>query len=285
MFPLATPERVGKRGQVVSYGTHNSAISAGLGRNIRAIGTRLCYTGTTEPYLEVRMSFWDQLLKELRSLGEFLVEWAVLIAVALVVLIVGRWILRLVRRIVERVVGAGSLSGVWDRSGVTRALQSSEQTPASISGTVVYAYLMIGLWLIVTRILQLTTIEDLLERLLAWVPLLLAAAVIVIIAAAVANWTADLVRPFAADKGVPWLTWLIQIAVIVFGLLFAFDLLEVNFAEDVVKIIIASGTVALAIAFGVGGIDAAKQWWAKYGTPGVAGREADRSRHESPDNR
>jgi hypothetical protein len=227
------------------------------------------------------MSFWDRLVEELRSLGELLAEWVVLIVVALVVLVVGRWIMRLVRKIVERVVGAQSLDGVWERSGVTRALQSSDQTAASISGTIVYAYLMIGLWLVVSRILQLDTIEDLLERLLAWIPLLLAAAVIVIIAAAVASWTADLVRPFAADKGVPWLTWLIQIAVIVFGLLFAFDLLEVNFAEDLVKIVVASGTVALAIAFGVGGIDAAKQWWAKYGTPGVAAREADRSRHDS----
>jgi hypothetical protein len=72
--------------------------------------------------------------------------------------------------------------------------------------------------------------------------------------------------------------------VIVFGLLFALDLLEVDFAEDVVKIVIASGTIALAIAFGVGGIDAAKQWWAKYGTPGVSAREADRSRQDSHDN-
>jgi hypothetical protein len=227
------------------------------------------------------MSFWDNLLEELRSLGELVAEWVVLIAIALFVLVVGRIILRWVRRIVERVVGAQSLTGVWDRSGVTKALQSSDQTAASITGTIVYAYLMIGLWLVVTRILRLETIEDLLDRLLAWIPLLLAAAVIVIIAAAVANWTADLVRPFAVDKGVPWLTWLIQIAVIVFGLLFAFDLLEVSFAEDVVKIIVASATIALAIAFGVGGIDAAKQWWAKYGTPGVAAREAERSSHDN----
>ncbi len=230
------------------------------------------------------MSFWDQLFEELRSLGELIAEWVVLIAIALLVLIVGRWIMRWVRKIVVRVLGAESLNGVWDRSGVTRALQSSDQTAASITGTLVYAYLMVGLWLVAARILRLVTIEDLLERLLAWLPLLLAAAVIVIIAAAVANWTADLVRPFAVDKGVPWLTWLIQVSVIVFGLLFALDLLEVNFAEDVVKIVIASSTIALAIAFGVGGIDAAKQWWAKYGTPGVTAREADRSHQDSHDN-
>ena len=227
------------------------------------------------------MSFWDQLWEELRSLGELIAEWVVLIAIALLVLVVGRWLMRWVRKIVVRVLGADWLKGVWDRSGVTKALESSDQTAASITGTLVYAYLMIGVWLVAARILRLVSIEDLLERLLAWLPLLLAAAVIVIIAAAVANWTADLVRPFAVDKGVPWLTWLIQVSVIVFGLLFALDLLEVNFAEDVVKIVIASSTIALAIAFGVGGIDAAKQWWAKYGTPGVTAREADRSSHDN----
>ena len=218
------------------------------------------------------MSFWDRLLEELRTLGETIVEWAILIAIALLVLVVGRWLLRWVRRIIERVLGGSWLDGVWQRSGINKALEPSGQSAASIAATIVYGYLFVGLWLIVARILKLTTIEDLLERLLAWIPLLLLAAVIVIIAATVASWTADLVRPFAADKHVPWLTWLIQIAIIVFGVLFAFDILDITFAEDVVKIIVAAGGIALAIAFGVGGIDAAKQWWAKYGTPGVSNR-------------
>jgi hypothetical protein len=222
------------------------------------------------------MSFWDRLVEEARSLGESLVEWAILIAIALLVLVIGRWILRWVRRILVKLLGASTFDGVWSRSGITKALESSGQTPASIAGTIVYPYLMVGLWLVVARILHLVAIEVLLARLLAWLPLLLLAAVIVIIAAAVASWTADLVRPFAVDKGVPWLTWLIQVSVIVFGLLFAMDLLDVNFAEDVVKIVVFAASIGLAIAFGVGGIDSAKKWWALYGTPGIAKREASR---------
>lgn len=215
----------------------------------------------------VSMSFWDRLLEELRTLGETLAEWIVLIAIALVVLIVGRWVLRWVRTIIQKFLGANWMKGVWDRSGITRALEPSGQTAASITATIVYAYLMVALWLVVVRILQLDTIEDLLVRLLAWLPLLLLAAVVVIIAAAVASWTADLVRPFAQAKGVPWLTWLIHIGIVLFGLLFAFDILDITFAEDIVKIVFAAMGIALAVAFGVGGIDAAKQWWAKYGTP------------------
>ena len=98
------------------------------------------------------MSFWDRLLEELRALGEFIVEWAILIGIALIVLIIGRWILRWIRKITERLLGASSLDGVWDRSGVTKALEGTGQTAASISATVIYAYLLIGLWLIVARI-------------------------------------------------------------------------------------------------------------------------------------
>ena len=226
------------------------------------------------------MSFWDRLVEELRSLGESIVEWLILIAIALVILIIGRWILKWVRRIVERALGAAALDGVWKRSGVTSALDGSGQTPASIVATIVYAYGLIVLALIVVRVLQLDTIEVLLLRLLAWVPMLILAAIIVIIAAAVADWTADLVRPFAAERGVPWLVWLIKAGIILFGLLFAFELLNVNFAEDVVKIVVAALGIALAIAFGVGGIDAAKQWWAKYGTPGVSDRIAAESHRD-----
>jgi hypothetical protein len=228
------------------------------------------------------VTFWDRLVEETRSLGELIVEWAILIAVALLVLVIGRWLIGWARKIVVRVLGADWLDGVWSRSGVNRALEPSGQSAASIAGTVVYAYLMIVLWLVIARILHLFAIEVLLNRLLAWVPLLLLAAVIIIVAAAVASWTADLVRPFAADKGVPWLTWLIQISVIVFGVLFAFDILRVSFAEDVVKIVVAAFGIAIAIAFGVGGIDSAKLWWAKYGTPGVAQREAARSQPPAP---
>lgn len=225
------------------------------------------------------MTFWDRFLEELRTLGELIVEWAVLIAVALLVLVIGRWLLKLLRNVIERLLGTSWLDQVWERSGIRAALEPSGQTAASITATVVYAYLMIGLLLIVSRILQLVTIEDLLERLLLWVPQLILAAVIVIVAAAAASWTADLVEPFAQHKGVGWLSTAVRVVIIVFGVLFALDIVEITFAEDVTLILLAAAAVALAIAFGVGGIDAGKQWWAKYGTPSAVASELDTGDH------
>ena len=219
------------------------------------------------------MSFWDSLVDRLQEFGETVIEWAILLGITLVVLVIGRWIIGLVRKAIDVILGATALDGIWKRSGVAKALEEGDQTPASIVATVVYAYLMVGLFMIAARILELATIEALLIRLLAWIPLLLLAATIVIIAAAAGSWAAGLVKPFADEQNVPWLTYVVHVGVILFGLLFAMDLLRVTFAEDVVKIVIASTTIALAIAFGVGGIDAAKKWWAKYGSPSDSGSD------------
>jgi hypothetical protein len=190
----------------------------------------------------------------------------------LLVLVVGRWIIGLIRTWTEKLLGARVLQPVWDRSGVSNALQGSDQTPAKILATILYAYLYVVLWLIIMRILQITTIELLLERLLAWIPLLLLAALIVIVAAAVGNWTGNLVRPFAEQQGVGWLSSVVHVGIIIFGVLFALELLNIEFAEDIIMIVIAAAAVAGAIAFGVGGIDAGKRWWAKYGMPREGGR-------------
>jgi hypothetical protein len=213
------------------------------------------------------MSFWDQLVAEFESLGQVIAEWLPRIVVALLILIIGRWILKWIRTIIEKFLNWDFMQGVFDRAGVTKALASSDQTASGITATIVYAYLVVVLWLIVFRVLQIGTLEDLLERFLAWIPTVLLAVVIVVIAAAVASWTAGLVKPFADSKGVGWLTWLVHVGVIVFGVLFALDILEVTFAEDITKILTASAGIAIAIAFGVGGIDTAKKWWAKYLAP------------------
>jgi hypothetical protein len=213
------------------------------------------------------MSFWDQLVAEFETLGQLTAEWLPRIVIALLILVIGRWILKWVRTLIEKVLNWGFMKSIFDKAGITRALDGTDQTAAGITATIAYAYLVVVLWLMVFRVLQIDTLEALLIRFLAWIPVVLLAAIVVVIAAAVASWTAGLVRPFATSKDVPWLTWVVQILIILFGVLFAMDLLQVTFAADITKILTAAVGVAFAIAFGVGGIDTAKKWWAKYLAP------------------
>jgi hypothetical protein len=211
--------------------------------------------------------FFDNLWARAQEFGAAAGEWLILLVIALIVLLIGRWIARAISKWLGRLLDVQPLQPIWDKSGVSTALRGGEQTPGSIAATVTYAYLMVVLLLVVTRILRMATIEDLLERLLSWIPALLLAAVVVIIASAAGNWAAGLVRPFANDRGVPWLTYVVHVSVVIFGVLFAMELMNISFAEDVVKILLGATAVALAISFGVGGIDTAKKWWEKYASP------------------
>ncbi|RLE16739.1 MAG: hypothetical protein DRJ28_01025, partial [Actinobacteria bacterium] len=143
------------------------------------------------------MSFWDQMVAEFESLGQLVAEWLPRVIVALIVLMIGRLILSWIRKLIEKLLTLGFVQGIFDRAGITGALAASDQTAAGVTASVVYAYLVVVLWLIVFRILQINTLEVLLERFLTWIPTVLLAVLVVVIAAAIGSWVAGLVRPFA----------------------------------------------------------------------------------------
>lgn len=209
------------------------------------------------------MSFVDTLKEAFNNIGGSVGDWAVKIVVALVVLIIGRWIINMVKKWVVRLLETDAVNTVFDKSGVTSALAPSGRSAAKLIGTILGAVFMILLWLIVANILEVQPIVDLLERLIAVIPLIIVAVVLVIVAAAIGTFVSDLVRPYAEQRQLSWLPSAVRIMILLFGVLAALDLLEITFAEDLVKIITAGAGIAFAVAFGVGGIDTAKQWWAK----------------------
>ena len=210
---------------------------------------------------------WDNMIQGFKdafaSVGSTLGEWIPRLIVALLVLLIGRWIINTLRRWTEKLLDTQPVQTVFDKAGITNALAQSDKKASALVATIVYGFLALLLWLIVFRVLQIEPIEDLLERLIAVIPLILVAGILVVVAAAVANFVADLVAPFAERHSVRWLTPLTRIAIILAGVLAALDLLEIGFAEDIVKLLVAAGGIAFAIAFGVGGIDTAKLWWRK----------------------
>ena len=214
---------------------------------------------------------WDRFVDGIRdafeSVGSGLGEWLPKIVVAIVVLIVGRWIVRTLRNWVGKLLESQPAQTVFDRAGLTGALEPSGKKPAALVVTLTYAFLMLLLWLIVFRILEVDPIVDLLQRLIAVLPLIFVAVALVLVAAAVANFVADLVHPYAEQRQIMWLPGSVKIVIILSGVLAALDLLEITFAEDVVKILTAAVGIAFAVAFGVGGIDTAKRWWGRYLAP------------------
>lgn len=214
---------------------------------------------------------WDRFVDGIRdafeSVGSGLGEWLPKIVVAVLVLIVGRWIVRTLRNWIGKALESQAAQTVFDKAGVTTALQPSGRSAAALVSVLAYAFLMLLLWLIIFQILEISPIVDLLQRLIAVLPLIFVAVALVLVAAAVANFVSDLVGPYAEERQIRWLPSAVRIVILLFGVLAALDLLEISFAEDIVKIVTAAAGITLAIAFGIGGIDTAKQWWARYLAP------------------
>ncbi len=216
-------------------------------------------------------SAWDRFVEGIRSafegVGSGLGEWLPKILVALLVLLVGRWVIRMLRTWVGRLLDSQAAKAVFDKAGLTTALAPSGTTPGALVTTIAYAFLMLLLWLVIFQILEISPLVVLLQRLIAILPLIFVAVALVLLAAAIGDFVSGLVRPYADQRQLSWLPTVVRVLIIVFGVLAAFELLNIQFAEDIVKIVTAAAGIALAIAFGVGGIDTAKRWWAKYLTP------------------
>jgi hypothetical protein len=214
------------------------------------------------------MSFWDRLTEGLRDIGTAIGDWTPKVLGALVILIVGWLIARILRNITRRLLELAPVKGVLNASGISGALEGSGYESSKLGASVVYFFLWLVVLLLAFEALEADTIVDLLQRALAVIPLFFVAFVALVLAAALGRFVAGLVTPWADSHGVTWLPWLTRGGFILFGLVTALEILEIGFfTEALTTSIFGAAGIAFAIAFGVGGIDTARKWWAKYLSP------------------
>lgn len=218
------------------------------------------------------MSFWDRLTESLKDIGTAIGDWTPKVIGALIILIVGWFIARILRNIVKRLLATKPVQGILDASGINNALEGSGYEASSLVSSIVYFFLWLFVLLLAFQALEADSIVSLLQRFLAVLPLVFIAFIVVVIAAAVGRFVAGLVEPWANANGVTWLPWLTRVGFILFGLVTALEILEIGFFVNALTTAIFGGLgIAFAVAFGVGGIDTARQWWAKYLSPSEGG--------------
>lgn len=218
------------------------------------------------------MSFWDRLTESLKDIGTAIGDWTPKVIGALIILIVGWFIARILRNIVKRLLATKPVQGILDASGINNALEGSGYEASSLASSIVYFFLWLFVLLLAFQALEADSIVSLLQRFLAVLPLVFIAFIVVVIAAAVGRFVAGLVEPWANANGVTWLPWLTRVGFILFGLVTALEILEIGFFVNALTTAIFGGLgIAFAVAFGVGGIDTARQWWAKYLSPSEGG--------------
>lgn len=212
--------------------------------------------------------FVDSLSNSLSGVGSAIGEWLPRIVAALLVLLVGLFIARWIRRIVKRVLETEAVAGFVDRIGIGGAVRDSGYSVADVGARVVYGFLALVVLLVTSQTLGIDALTDLLQTLIAWLPRLLVALIILAVSALVADFVANLVRPWADRKGFSWVDNAIRLGIIIFGLLTALDYLGIGAITNTLFTVVSGAAgLVIAIAFGVGGIDTAKRWWEKYAGP------------------
>ncbi len=213
-------------------------------------------------------SFFDQLGDGLTESGRAIAELFPRIIGALLILFVGWLIARFIRNLVKRLLDRESVNNVLDRAGIGGVLADAGYSASALIATLIYAVLMLTVLKMASEALGADSIQELLTGLTSFIPKLIAALVVLVVAAAIGGFVGDLLRPWGENKQMEWIPSVARIAFVVFGVLTALDILGIGaITTRIYEFGLGAVAVALAIAFGVGGIDTAKLWWAKYLAP------------------
>ncbi|PSL04054.1 putative transporter (transmembrane protein) [Haloactinopolyspora alba] len=224
------------------------------------------------------VNFVDELSNSFSELGSDVGDFVPRLVIALLLILIGHWIAKLIRRILVMAlekVGAGRLT---EATGLEGTLQQAGTSGVKLIGQVVYFLIFVVFIQIAAEVLGIDQLTSMLNRLIAYIPLIAIALLVLFVAAAIANWAAGVVRPFAESRNMAWISTVIRIGVLIIGVLAALDTL--NFAPSVtakventlLQYLPLAVLVAGTIAFGIGGIKTAQQWWEKLAPRPDGGR-------------
>jgi small-conductance mechanosensitive channel len=188
----------------------------------------------------------------------------------LVIVLIGWLVSSAIARGVTFLLRKVGFDRVGDRIGLTRVLaQSNIKTDAAdVLGKLVYWFLFLIFLVPAVNALGLTAVSDLLGRVVGYLPNVFVAILILFLGTLAATLVADIVRGAAASTriGSPNLfSNLARYAILGFVVLVALE--QLGIATSLLNIlftaIVGSAALAAALAFGLGGQDAARRYLAR----------------------
>lgn len=200
----------------------------------------------------------------------------------LVILLVGIILARLIKLILVKFLTAINFDSWSDRMGFTKLMRKGDlwAKPSATLGEIVFWLLIIVTLMSGLNALQISTIDQLVGQFFSYIPRLFSAAMITIVGYVLSGFISRTVLITAANSGFHYAKLLAKaVNTLLIVLILAMVMEQLQIAPGIVlaafTIIFGGIVVALAIAFGVGGIDAAKR---------VIEREAsDRNKEEKKD--
>jgi len=186
---------------------------------------------------------------------------------ALLILLIGWLVAKAIKRIVDWLLKTVRFDTLADKAGISDVLKKGELgiSARELISRLVYWLIMILVLVMTVDALGLPKSSDVLSSLFAYVPKVIAALLVLIVALFLASFVSGIVRMAAGNANLPKPQLLANIsrwAIIIFAVTIA--MVELDIAPLLVattfNIILGGVVLALALAFGLGGKDAAARY-------------------------
>ena len=210
----------------------------------------------------------------LLQIGNFFLNLSLII----LILIIGWVIARVVRTIVVRILKIIRLDVLSERTRLEGLLQRGgvKYTFSELLGAICYWLLLLVALVVAVNAVGLSAAADLLNRIILYIPNVIAAIFILMLGAFLARVLANVVQVATANAGIAQsklLAKIVEIAIIIFAL--AITLEQLNIGKTIigfaVNIILASLGLGFALAIGLGCKDiigkAVAEWIEKFKSP------------------
>ena len=178
---------------------------------------------------------------------------------AIIILIVGYIIGKALQALITRILEGVGFEDWMERGGVKQFFDraGTRQTPSSVLGMVVFWFIFIIAITMAANALGIQQISSFLNQLIAYIPSIFVALLILFLATLLANFVSGIVRG-ATNSEV--LASIAQYAIIIYAVFAALTQLgiAVQLTANTFLILLGAVGLALAIAFGIGGREVAR---------------------------
>jgi flagellar biosynthesis protein FliQ len=190
---------------------------------------------------------------------------------SLLVLSFGWITAKLLKGLVFRALLTARFDVASEKAGIDDVLRRADirQSPAELVAVLVYWLVLLASLVGSVSTLGLTQVSELLSRCLVYAPKIIAAVLVLILGLFLASFLAGVVRAAAVNAGMAesgGLATLVRYAVVAFTA--AVTLEELGIAPELVRsafvILFGAVALALALAFGLGCKDLAREWMVRY---------------------
>ncbi|MCD6081254.1 MAG: hypothetical protein J7J54_07410 [Candidatus Omnitrophica bacterium] len=185
---------------------------------------------------------------------------------ALIVLVVGWIVAKLIQKLATRIFKWLRFDTISDKSGLTNLLKNTgiKYTLSQLIGILLYWFVMLLVFISALNVLNLNITAQLLDKIIFYIPNVIAAIFVFVVGLYLASFLAGLVKTAMRGIGVQeasFLGNLTRAIVILFALVISLQQLKIQagILSFALNIIIASLGLAFGLAFGLGGKDIASR--------------------------